>query len=124
MNIRQAEVLRKKDEEYQNAMQTLERKLKMANAEIERLKTRYEMTGKTADSLQEHKGRLKRYRKAFGTEYQTIEQLDKPGVTGWTPNRNTPQDRISMNSVGSLTSRKYVPTKSTNSGKGGRTSVP
>ncbi|KAL4219322.1 hypothetical protein ACF0H5_021902 [Mactra antiquata] len=125
VNLRQAEVLRKKDEGYQFTIESLEKKLKMANAEIERLKTRYEMTGKTADSLQEHKGRLKRYRKTFGVEYKTIQQLDKPGVTGWSTNRTTPHDRISINSGGSVSSRQNVlPKLKINSGKGGRTSLP
>lgn len=128
VNVRQAEVLRKKDEEYQYTIQNLEYKLHMANAEIERLKTRYMMTGKTADSLQDHRGRLKKYRNNFGMEFNTPRSFDKPGISGWSTARSTPKgekDRISINSVGSLNSQKHGPaSRKPDSGKHGRTSVP
>lgn len=134
VNVRQAELLKKKDEEYQYTVQTLEKRLREANAEIERLNSRYMETGKTAMSLQNHKSRLKKYRNTFNMEFLAPRSYD--GVTGWTPTRLTPKgrnsverrDRVSVNSVGSVDSLSGNQSTSAlqdlKTGKRGRTSAP
>lgn len=126
VSVRQADFLKKKEEEYQYTVQTLERKLRQANVEIERLKTRNMMTGKTADSLQDHRGRLKKYRNGFQMEFNTPRSFDKPGISGWSPvGTGSQADRVSLNSVGSRKSQKNgtINAKS-NAGIHGRTSAP
>ncbi|XP_045190881.2 myosin-10-like [Mercenaria mercenaria] len=126
VNVHQANQLRKQDEKYQFTIQTLEHKLRKANAEIERLKTRNLMTGKTADSLQEHKGRLKKYRHDLGIELKTPKLTDRSEISGWSRNRSTPKGEIgSLHSVGSMKSQGHGQINSKpNSGKRGRSSVP
>lgn len=126
VSVRQVDFLKKKDEEYQYSIQTLERKLRAANAEIERLKTRYMMTGKTADSLQDHRKRFRKHRNNFNMEFITPRSYDKPGISGWSPaSTGTQADRVSLNSIGSRKSPKQEPAHAKpNSGKRGRTSAP
>ncbi|XP_052222089.1 cingulin-like isoform X3 [Dreissena polymorpha] len=125
VNVRHAELLKKKDEEYQYTIQNLEKRLKISQTEIEKLKSRAMLTGKTADSLQEHKSRLKKYRNGFSMEFITPRSFDKlnPNSSGWTPTRGSPKgshDRISVGSTGSITKTQPPQIKS----KSGRVSLP
>ena len=65
VNLRQAEELRKKDEEYRNHLNTLKRKLVMAQNEIERLRNKT-MPGKTASSVESHLTRFQRDERGIG----------------------------------------------------------
>lgn len=131
VNVREAELLRKQDEEYQYTVQNLEKRLSAAKAEIDRLQSRYLETGKTAKSLQSHNTRLKKHRNTFNMEFIAPRSFD--GVSGWTPPRQTPKgrvsgDRISVNSIDSLKSGKgeqNIPViRNVKIVKQGRTSAP
>ena len=131
VNVRQAEMLRKQDEEYQFTVQNLEKRLRAAKAEIDRLKARDMEAGQTADSRQNYNSRLKKHRNTFNMEFITPRSFE--GTSGWTPTRATPRgsslgDRVSMNSLGSVRStpgeQSLPPVRHVNKGKHGRTSAP
>ncbi|WAR30461.1 hypothetical protein MAR_033003 [Mya arenaria] len=129
VNVRQAEMLKQKDEEYQFRIQSLEKRLKAANAEIERMRDRAMETGKTADSLQDHHHRMKKHRNSVNMEFITPRSLDNANTSrsGWTPKRGSPvgsRDRISMGSTGSVNSRYNKLPKIKISSKQGRVSAP
>ena len=66
VNLREAEELRKKDEEYRNHLNSLQRKLKIAHNEIDRLRNKTTMPGKTASSVETHLTRFQRDEKGIG----------------------------------------------------------
>jgi len=138
VNVRQTELLKKKDEVYKFTLEDLENRLRLANAEIERLKTRAMETGQTADSLQSHNARLKKYRKRYDGGFILPSPFEFKNSTGWSPNRMTPsvsrgpgsrgeasdglesrggvmsrggtssRDRVSMGSTGSVSDRTPI----------------
>ncbi|XP_060599566.1 tropomyosin beta chain-like, partial [Ruditapes philippinarum] len=103
VNVRQAVELRRKEDEHQQAVLKLEQKLKKANAEIERLNTRNAMTGKTANSMQEHKGRVSKLKHKFGPAFLTPRGTEGTEIiSGWSPNRTSSRvekDGLSLKSV-------------------------
>lgn len=116
VNVRQAVELRKKEEEHQHAVLKLEQKLKKANAEIERLNTRNAMTGKTASSMQDHKGRFKKFKPNFGPAFfkhrgsEPRGSESKDAISGWSPNRSSSRidkDGMSLKSVDSWKKQKH-----------------
>ena len=72
VNLRHAEELRKKDEEYKTHINNLQKKLKVAQNEIERLRNKATvMPGKTATSVQSHLTRFQVQRDDKGIEHMT-----------------------------------------------------
>ena len=72
VNLRHAEELRKKDEEYKAQINNLHKKLKAAQNEVERLRNKVTvMPGKTATSVQSHLTRFQAQRDDKGLEHGT-----------------------------------------------------
>ena len=72
VNLRQAEELRKKDEEFKNQINNLQKKLRIANSEIDRLRNKTTvMPGKTASSMHNHVNRFQVTRDEKGVEHVT-----------------------------------------------------
>ena len=121
VNHRQAEHLRKKDEEYQIKMRNYETQLRAAHAEIERLKVQT-MDNATANSMQRH---TRRFRKqgfeGFGSTGR-LSYNSPSNRSGWTPQQSpgrTPQmspfrsphrspvrSRVDLNSTNSNTTQR------------------
>ena len=72
VNLRQAEELKKRDDDYKAHINNLQKKLKVAQNEIERLRNKATvMPGKTASSVQTHLTRFQIQRDDKGVEHMT-----------------------------------------------------